>query len=266
VAMTYAQDHDPITATRIMTGLEHDGDTDFLRADALYALLGLPAYWIAAEHGDWSVALSHARAADAWLAAREKDDPVLGPLLGRLRPVWIEPLMALAMAKSGDAAGAEARIAAAPTDCYLCLRIRGQIATAEKNWVQASDWFAQAVTAAPSIPFAYADWGQMLLAKDDPDAAIAKFTVANQKGPHFADPLEMWGEALMTKNRSDLALAKFTEAEKYAPNWGRLHLKWGEALFYAGKKDEAHAQYQKASSLDLSAADKAELAKVNLQK
>ncbi len=266
VAMTYAQDHDPITATRIMTGQEHSGDTDFLRADALYALLGLPAYWIAAEHGDWSVALSHARAADAWLAAREKDDPVLGPLLGRLRPVWIEPLMALAMAKSGDAAGAEARIAAAPTDCYLCLRIRGQIAAAEKNWAQASDWFAQAVTAAPSIPFAYADWGQMLLAKDDPDAAIAKFTVANQKGPHFADPLEMWGEALMAKNRSDLALAKFTEAEKYAPNWGRLHLKWGEALFYAGKKDEAHAQYQKASSLDLSAADKAELAKVNLQK
>jgi tetratricopeptide (TPR) repeat protein len=71
----------------------------------------------------------------------------------------------------------------------------------------------------------------MLLRKGNYDAAIAKFTLANQKGPHFADPLEMWGEALMRKNRSDLALANFAEANKYAPNWGRLHLKWGEALF-----------------------------------
>jgi len=29
-----------------------------------------------------------------------------------------------------------------------------------------------------------------MLDRGDPDAAIAKFTVANQKGPHFADPLE----------------------------------------------------------------------------
>ena len=265
-AMTYAQDHDPTTATRIMTGLEHGGDTDFLRADALYGLLALPAYWIAADRGDWSVALSHARAADAWLAGREKDDPVLGQLLGRLRPVWIEPLMALAMTQKGDPAAGAALAATTPDDCYLCLRIRGQIATTEKNWQQASDWFARAVTAAPSIPFAYAEWGQMLLAKDDPDAAIAKFTLANKKGPHFADPLEMWGEALMAKNRSDLALAKFTEADKYAPNWGRLHLKWGEALGYAGRKDEAQKQFALAAGLDLSPADKAELARQPLSK
>ena len=93
-----------------------------------------------------------------------------------------------------------------------------------------------------------------------PDAAIAKFTLANQKGPHFADPLEMWGEALMAKNRSDLALAKFAEAEKYAPNWGRLHLKWGEALGYAGKKDEAEKQFARAAQLDLTADERAELA------
>ena len=90
----------------------------------------------------------------------------------------------------------------------------------------------------------------------------AKSALANQKGPKFADPLEMWGEALMKKNRSDLALAKFTEAEKYAPNWGRLHLKWGEALGYAG---EARKQFARAAQLDLTAADKAELARVASQ-
>ena len=115
----------------------------------------------------------------------------------------------------------------------------GTIAAWQRQWGRADYWFARAVKAAPSIPFAYADWGQSLLARGKPDAAIAKFTLANQKGPHFADPLEGWGEALMAKNQSHLALAKFAEAEKYAPNWGRLHLKWGEALVYAGKKDEA---------------------------
>ena len=73
-----------------------------------------------------------------------------------------------------------------------------------------------------------------MLNSSEPDVAIAQFTIANRKGPHFADPLEGWGEALMAKNRSHLALAKFAEAGKYAPNWGRLHLKWGEGLGYAG--------------------------------
>ena len=64
----------------------------------------------------------------------------------------------------------------------------------------------------------------------------------------------------MAKNQSHLALAKFAEAVKYAPNWGHLHLKWGEALAYAGKRNEGRAQYQIASTMDLSVADKAELA------
>jgi uncharacterized repeat protein (TIGR03803 family) len=114
---------------------------------------------------------------------------------------------------------------------------------------------------APHIPFADTDWGAMLLAKGDCDAAIGKFKLANMKGPHFADPLEMWGEALMLKNRSDLALAKFEEAIKYAPNWGRLHLKWGEALAYAGKESAAQRQFTIASSLDLGTPDRSELAR-----
>jgi tetratricopeptide (TPR) repeat protein len=171
------------------------------------------------------------------------------------------PLLAEALAQSGDFDGAQAAIEATPLDCYDCLRERGRIAALKMNWPVASDWFARAVVAAPSVPFAYDDWGAMLLARGDADAAIAKFTLAAEKGPHFADPLELWGEALMAQNRSDLALAKFTEAEKYAPKWGRLHLKWAEALGYAGHKDQARAQYQIASTLDLSASNKSEFAR-----
>jgi tetratricopeptide (TPR) repeat protein len=170
----------------------------------------------------------------------------------------MRPGLALAMAHLGDISGAQALIAATPLDCYTCVRYRGQIASQARQWEQADRWFAKAVQDGPSLPFAYADWGQSLLLRGKPDDAIARFSASNSKGPHFADPLEGWGEALMAKNQSHLALAKFAEADKYAPNWGRLHLKWGEALVYAGKKDQAKAQFAHAAQLDLTPAEKAE--------
>ena len=169
--------------------------------------------------------------------------------------------VAFAEAKLGRIAEAEARIADTPADCYQCLGARARIAELKGEHARSDYWFGRAARAAPSIPFAYSEWGEALLDRGDPDRAIAKFTIANQRGPKFADPLEMWGEALMKKNRSDLALAKFTEADKYAPNWGRLHMKWGEALGYAGKKDDAQKQFALAAGLDLSEADGAELTK-----
>jgi tetratricopeptide (TPR) repeat protein len=177
---------------------------------------------------------------------------------GNLR--WETPVSALIRAEVGDFKGAYALIDKSPADCDMCTRFRGRIDALERNWTGADYWFARAVALAPSIPFAYADWGAMLLQEGNYDAAIAKFKLANQKGPHFADPLEMWGEALMLKNRSDLALTKFEEADKYAPNWGRLHLKWGEALFYAGHKDEARKQFAIAARLDLTPSETSALA------
>ena len=171
------------------------------------------------------------------------------------------PLLALARAHLGDLPGAQALIGATAADCYDCLRFRGTIATLAGEPGRADYWFARAAAAAPSIPFAFHDWGRSLLARGKPDDAIALFKVANQKGPHFADPLEGWGEALMAKNQSHLALAKFAEAEKYAPNWGRLHLKWGEALAYAGKRADAQSQFARAATLDLTPSEKAELAR-----
>jgi Tfp pilus assembly protein PilF len=171
----------------------------------------------------------------------------------------LRPSLALARARLGDIAGAQALIAPSPDDCYDCVRTRAQIAEAAKQPTRAGYWFAQAIKDAPSIPFAYSDWGQSLLARGKPEEAIEKFKLANQKAPHFADPLVYWGEALMAKNRSHLALAKFAEAEKYAPNWGRLHLKWGEALAYAGKRDEAAKQFARAAALDLTPSEKSEL-------
>ncbi|HEX4301439.1 MAG TPA: hypothetical protein VHZ78_01505 [Rhizomicrobium sp.] len=176
------------------------------------------------------------------------------------------PFYALGAAHAGQLALAHRLIDATPADCVVCLRLHGDIAAVEHRWAAAAWWFARAAAAAPSSPYAYADWGEMLLRKGDFAGAIAQFDIANRKGPHFADPLELWGEALVASNRSDLALAKFEAAARTAPNWGRLHLKWGEALLWLGRRDEAKTQFARAATLDLTAQDarilKALLAKV----
>jgi tetratricopeptide (TPR) repeat protein len=213
---------------------------------------------LAAAMGDWARVLQTATV----MEARQPSIDAADAAISRLYPptnIW--PLVAQAEAMRGDFAAAHAEIDKTPGDCDLCLRMRGKIDAAQKNYDGAAFWFARATQLAPSIPFAFTDWGAMLLAKGDPDGAIAQFTTANVKGPHFADPLEGWGEALMAKNQSHLALAKFAEAEKYAPNWGRLHLKWGEALVYVGKRDDAKAQFARAGQLDLTPSEKIELAR-----
>jgi tetratricopeptide (TPR) repeat protein len=208
------------------------------------------------------VLLCHWKEASAGAPAMLAEIDKTGIAASFLRVRDASPAVALTDAHLGDLRAANAMIDKTPIDCVLCLRFRGRIDAVEKNWRGASYWFARAVAAAPSVPFGYADWGETLLAKGDADGAIAKFRIANEKGPHFADPLEMWGEALIAKNRSDLALAKFAEADKYAPNWGRLHLKWGEALLWSGDKRGARRQFAIAAHLDLSAADKMEFKRV----
>jgi tetratricopeptide (TPR) repeat protein len=215
-------------------------------------------YLMEAGLQDWPVvAASEADVEKSYRTFSPGDD------IANISATSLRPWLALAKAKLGDGAAAWSLIATTPGDCYLCVRMRGNIAALAHRWDSANFWFAEAVRQAPSLPFAYADWGAMLMAKGDFEGAVAKFRIANQKGPHFADPLEMWGEALMRENRSDLALAKFTESNKYAPNWGRLHLKWGEAFLWTGDKVDAHKQFAIAATLDLSASDRAQLAKVS---
>ena len=222
-------------------------------------------FWAAFMAEDWASTLKQERNVERAFATAGLTNGIDGNAFVVIRARRIWPASAYASAAMGNFQAAHARIDRTPLDCNLCVRMRGNIDAAQKNWTAAAFWFAEAVRQAPSIPFAYTDWGAMLMAKGDCDGAIVKFALANLKGPHFADPLEMWGEALMAKNRSDLALAKFEEAGKYAPNWGRLHLKWGEALFYAGRKDAARTQFALAAQLDLSQADRAALVKWKAQ-
>ena len=217
------------------------------------------SYYQAREAGDW-------RQAVALAASRPKlyaDPGMGGTIVALYDATQARPLEVAALIMGGDTTNAERIIAPTPLDCDACVDARGNIEAARKNWSGAAHWFDAASKLAPSLPFIDLDWARMLMAKGDLDGAIAKLARANQKGPHFADPLELWGEALMRKNRSDLVLKKFQEANQFAPNWGRLHLKWGEALLWTGDRDGAQKQFALARRLDLTPAEAATLLQVS---
>ena len=56
----------------------------------------------------------------------------------------------------------------------------------------------------------------------DAAGAIARYTEANKRGSHWADPLKAWGDVLVKQGKTKEALAKYDEALKYAPNWKQL--------------------------------------------
>ena len=163
------------------------------------------------------------------------------------------------MAKEGDMASAETLIETTPADCYLCLRVRAQIAMEKHDWPKAERWFKEATQQAPSLPFAFTEWGVERLTRGDTDGAIAVLQRAHEVGPRFADPLELTGEALMRKGDYSGAVAKFRLADESAPRWGANHLRWGQSLLQTGHKREAQTQLDKARSLSLSASSRAEL-------
>ena len=212
--------------------------------------------------GDWQGVLADGQFVNAAYDAALKAHTVNPVLFNYLPNTMLWPYMAWAKAELGDRQGAWSLIGRTPLDCTVCLRVRARLAARDHDFKQANAWYARATGFAPSIPLAWSEWGEMLLRQGNLDGAIAKFTIANQKGPHFADPLELWGEALIAKNRSDLALAKFEEAANYAPYWGRLHLKWGQALLWTGDREGAKKQFAIARALSLTGAEQGELVRM----
>ncbi len=169
--------------------------------------------------------------------------------------------LAYATAMMGDVTGAQRLVATTPLDCLECVRMRGKIAAAAHDRAAAERWFALAANMGPSFPFALIDLGELRLAAGDVDGAIASLREAHARAPKFADPLELSGEALLRKGDVPGALAKFRAAATGAPRWGRLHLMWGEALARSGDAAGARAQFQQAAGLELTAADRAALAR-----
>jgi predicted negative regulator of RcsB-dependent stress response len=64
--------------------------------------------------------------------------------------------------------------------------------------------------------------GVALARHGDLAGAEVKLKDANQRGPHWADPLKAWGDVFVKQGKTKEALAKYDEALKYASNWKQL--------------------------------------------
>jgi tetratricopeptide (TPR) repeat protein len=231
----------------------------------LAALQRPPAEASPADQRYWLLTAGYAAVgAEDWAAVVSVADQVdaLDARIGRPKLSYGKIWRPYALARIGRMAEADAAAAALPADCYPCVVVRGKLAALKGDRAGAERWFAEAVRQAPSIPQAYVEWGASRLAGGDADGAIVQAKKAHAASPHNPEALELWAEALAARGDADGAAAKFTEAAREAPFWGRLHVQWAEALAKAGRAGAARAMARTAAGLELTAAERAELAKV----
>ncbi|CAN0001958.1 unnamed protein product, partial [Phaeothamnion confervicola] len=170
---------------------------------------------------------------------------------------------AMALVRVGRLDEAKPIVAALPADCDICFVARGYVAGAAGDAAGANRAFAEARRLAPADAGLRVLIGRDRLLRGDARAAAADFAAAAKLAPRWADPIAYWGETLLAQGDAAGAAAKFAKAEPLAPKWGRLHLKWGEPLAKLGKRDEAQAQFRLAATLDLTADERAELARLS---
>jgi tetratricopeptide (TPR) repeat protein len=211
------------------------------------------------------VDLYQAAAIDDWAAvrdlARAKLPPVEDPRSKTDAERLFRPMFAIGLARTGDLAGAREAIALTPMDCDFCVRARGVIEALAGNDAGADAAFRLVTRRAPSLPFAFSEWGEAKLARGDEAGAITLFRQAQVNGPRWADPVKYEADALMAQGDAAGAIRKYRAAADRAPRWGALHLAWGRALEAQGRRDQAREKYSEAARMDLSAADRAEVAR-----
>lgn len=213
--------------------------------------------------GRRDVQLYQAAAMDDWAAVRDLARPAFNssqnqpPSVGRER--LIRPLFAIALARTGDMAGARAMIAPTPVDCDFCVRARGTIESLAGESKASETAFHTVTRRAPSLPFAFSEWGEARLARGDASAALALFREAQTLGPRWADPVKYEADALARQGEDRAAVRRYAAAARLAPHWGALHIAWGRALARLGRHAEAQAKWREASGMALSPGDRMNL-------
>ena len=132
------------------------------------------------------------------------------------------------------------------------LNLLGLVAADSGDYDTAIGWYKRAVAADPDDKFAiaYINWGDALLAKGDPDGAIAKFMRATRLDPDYALAYSSWGNALTHKGDLAGAIAKHARVVKLDPENAFAYNNLGNALYNNGDLDGAIAEFRRATELD----------------
>jgi len=202
IARLDARLHDPEAAdVAIQTATDDPGDPDVI------ATIHFTRALLAMDAGDSARAVSELEA-----YARDCAPGICGN-----QYCWIAP--AEEVAGNPDKADAVLKTGGTFVDCY---RFRGDIFDHRGDWAAAQKAYAEAVVLSPDLPAGYYSWGVAVAKHGDLAGSEAKLRDANQRGPHWADPLKAWGDVLVKQGKTQDALAKYDEALKYAPNWKQL--------------------------------------------
>lgn len=242
-ALALASLHDPAAATQLLQGLEPEPgappDPGLMMAQA-------------------AVAMERGRADEAAELLRRAREVYRGGALEALARRAILPDLALALARAGRLEEAEAVAAETPTDCHVCLMARGEVAARAGRHDEAEQRFQAAVRLAPSIPSAYAAWGEARRLRGDLEGALEMFREAQRRGPRWADPLKFEADVLMRRGDTRAAARRYGQAAERAPDWGALRLAWARALAAEGALAASRDQARRALQLNLAAAERIE--------
>ena len=142
-----------------------------------------------------------------------------------------------------------AALALRPDECIAHNNF-GNILVARKQWDAAIVQFQKALAVNPSLANAHDGLGNALQGKELWDAAIAEYHIAiDLDPPQSANARNGLGNALMRKRQWDEAIVQFKEAIRLEPEFAEAHNDLGLALHEKQQWDEAIAEYRLALKL-----------------
>jgi tetratricopeptide (TPR) repeat protein len=218
-----------------------------------------PQYKAAAALDDWAAAAQFARLQIAVLA----NAPEGAELARAGRERGVLPRLAIALSHQGQLVEARSIAAALPLDCYVCLMARVAVSGAEGDAVGARRWADMAKRLNPGTPSIGVELSRIDFRFGRYADALADAERAVALGPHFADALKARGDALRKLDRLDEAVTSYADAAQAAPRWGRLQIDWGFAEMRRGRWPEARRHFAAAGAMDLSAADRRLLSRLD---
>jgi tetratricopeptide (TPR) repeat protein len=219
-----------------------------------------PQHLAAVEMENWPLALH----LDEAMLATNATNPEGKAVADIVRTRFLLPFQATDLAFAGSIKQAQAEAAALPLDCDNCDEARMVVAALARDYPAAFHWLAESRRWGGDTPFQPTLLGQILENQGHHAQALQLANEAIQAGPKYPDAQKLKADALRKLNRLDDAVESYRSAADGAPRWGRLQIDWGFAEMRRGRWTDARRHLDAAATMDLTAADRRLLAKLQV--